>query len=205
MSTKFIPTNHAFATRMVHGLLVLAVLVQLLTSQFMRPPRGDNPGTFSFSIHEFSGLASMVVVLVFWALVMVRLRGTPAGLMVPWFLADRRAAFIADLKAHFVALTKLRLPEYRPDAPLAAGIHGLGLLLMTAMAGTGSIYFIGVQIGVQGGTVVKLAKELHEIMANLVWVYLIGHAGLAALHHFLGDADMREMWSANRETGTRPE
>mgnify|MGYP003649509327 CR=1 FL=1 len=36
---------------------------------------------------------------------------------------------------------------------------------------------------------------LHVTFANLVWAYLIGHAGLAILHHFTSKASLSEMWS----------
>ena len=43
---------------------------------------------------------------------------------------------------------------------------GLGLLVMTGMAVTGSAYFF------LSGTLAHTALSLHSLMANLVWAYL---------------------------------
>ncbi len=37
--------------------------------------------------------------------------------------------------------------------------------------------------------------ELHQAEANLMWAYLVGHAAMALLHHFLGEATLRRMFS----------
>lgn len=69
-------------------------------------------------------------------------------------------------------------------------MHGLGLLLMTFMAGTGLVWRLIRPTGL-GGTVL----EVHKLFANLAWVYLIAHAGLAVVHHLRREASLSEMWS----------
>jgi cytochrome b561 len=43
--------------------------------------------------------------------------------------------------------------------------------------------------------------ELHQAAANLMWAYLAGHAAMAGLHHFFGDATVRRMFSLKRGQG----
>jgi hypothetical protein len=71
-------------------------------------------------------------------------------------------------------------------------VHGLGLLTVTAMAATGTVLFFS------GGVVFHDAMALHRMIANLMWAYLIGHSGLAALHHLLGSDLLRRMFWIRR-------
>jgi len=40
-----------------------------------------------------------------------------------------------------------------------------------------------------------LAMTVHLALGNLVWAYLIAHAGLAVLHHLLRSMSLAIMWS----------
>ena len=190
--------KHTMATRVAHASLATAIVLQLASSQFMQGPRRTTPGDWLFTVHEYVGLFALLAAFGFWLAVVTRRRGTSAALLFPWFSGARIGAVWTDLKTHLRSLVKFKLPPYEDDAPLASAIHGLGLLLMTFMAVTGTIYFIGEYLGATSGSFVGLAKETHEIMANLVWAYLIGHAALAVLHHYLSNLSLSEMWSLRR-------
>ena len=196
-------TRYSAGTRLFHAGLALAVLSQLTSSQFMQVPRQGRPGNWVFEVHEYSGLFAMTMALGLWVVVMTRIGGTDMGLLLPWFSAARRGAFWADAKRHWTTARSFRLPEYQPAAPFAAAIHGLGLLLITAMAATGTIYWLGGIAGYQDGLAVWLAKEMHGFMANLVWAYLIGHAGMALIHHFTNQQSLRAMWSISPPTSSK--
>jgi cytochrome b561 len=43
-----------------------------------------------------------------------------------------------------------------------------------------------------------IAMTVHLALANLVWAYLIVHAGLALLHHLLRSMRLSTMWSFGR-------
>jgi cytochrome b561 len=89
-----------------------------------------------------------------------------------------------------------RLPPYEETAPLASAVHGLGLLLMTAMAASGGVYAAQVWAGAQSPEPdASLVMTVHFALANLVWAYLIGHAAMATIHHFAHAASLRRMWS----------
>lgn len=189
-------------TRALHGLLALAVIHQLAVSLIMEPPkRGhDAPGLPGalFDLHEGVGLFTLGVVLAFWLWSLVRRGETPLSLMVPWFSRQRRRAVMLDVAHHWAALRRWRLPDYRLRSPLPAAIHGLGLLVITAMGATGAvIYFAHGQPGI-AGQVAKATWEVHETLANLAWAYLIGHAGLGVLHGLTGHDIMGPMFRVQR-------
>ncbi len=191
--------RHGLLTRIVHGGLAAAVIAQLLTSLVFAEPKTGRPGDIWFEIHEYVGLAAFGFAALFWLVVAVRRRGTPRALLFPWLSAARRRDLRDDLLAHLRALRRAKLPPYRENAPLAAAVHGLGLLAVTAMAATGMVWWLSGG-GPDAGLLVEAAMALHEALANLVWAYLIGHAGLAALHHYADHARLGEMWSLRPQT-----
>lgn len=156
----------------------------------MEGPRGPRPGDVFFTTHGYVGLAAMAVIVLFWVNLTVRRVGTAHGALFPWFSAERRAALWADTRAHLAALTRLRLPHYDENAPLASAVHGLGLGLMTLMAGTGTLWWFTAP-----SAVAETFETIHKLFANLAWAYLIGYAGLAVIHHLRGEAALSEMWS----------
>lgn len=197
------PAKFGRITRLFHAGLAIAIVLQLASSQLMQVPRGTRPANWAFEVHEYSGVAALALALCLWVVVMVRVGGTDAGALVPWFSATRRATFVVDLKAHWVAIKKFQLPAYNENSRFVSAIHGAGLLLMTAMATTGTMYVIAGQVGLQDSGALHFAMEVHGIAGNLVWAYLIGHAGFAVIHHFKKDMNLRDMWSfgASKPTG----
>ncbi len=96
---------------------------------------------------------------------------------------------------HLRTVVRGRLPAYEETSPLASAVHGLGLLLMTTMAVSGGVYAAQVWAGLQSPEPDgSLAMTVHFALANLVWVYLIAHAGLATIHHFGKSAPLGKMW-----------
>lgn len=187
--------KHALMTKVFHGSLALSIVVQLITSQFMHGP--DSPKqTWIFSIHQYSGLVAATLALGFWITLATRRKGTSLGALFPWFSGARLRALTDDMKTHIAALTKRRLPVHDPEAALPSAVHGLGLLLMTVMAGSGLAYYVIVWLGLHSVEPDDmLVMQVHFLFANLVWVYLIAHAGLALVHHMIGSASLANMWS----------
>lgn len=191
--------KHALQTRLLHGGLAIAILTQLLTSLAMEGPDEVQSGDILFQIHRYSGLTAAVLALALWLVILTRRRGTDLGALLPWFSGARLSALWIDLRLHMAALVKLRLPTHDPDAALPAAVHGLGLLLISAMALSGTVYFLQVMFGFHSAEPDgMLAMTVHVTLANLVWAYLIGHAGLGVLHHLLRSASLTEMWSLRR-------
>ena len=78
----------------------------------------------------------------------------------------------------------------------------MGLLLITAMAASGTIYYFINTGNPDADGLVGVVMFIHLSLANLVWVYLIGHSALAVIHHFSANLRLTEMWSLR--SGDRP-
>ena len=187
--------HHALSTRIVHAGLAAAICVQLLSSLVMHGPTETTPGDMIFQVHRYSGFVALAFALLFWITLTVRRRGTSPAALFPWFSRPRMRELLADASRHLKSAIAWRFPSYEEDGPLASAVHGLGLLLMTAMAVSGGIYAAQVWAGFQSPEPDgNLAMTVHFALANLVWAYLIAHAGMAALHHFACSASLSRMW-----------
>jgi hypothetical protein len=60
------------------------------------------------------------------------------------------------------------------------------------MAATGTVYFFATP------SIAHNALALHRLFANLMWAYILGHAGIAVLHHLLGIDILRRMFWIRR-------
>jgi cytochrome b561 len=191
--------RHARGTRLIHAGLAATIILQLATSLVMGGPDEVMPGDTLFQVHRLSGFAAMAFAFLFWVALLVRRRGTEIGALLPWFSNRRRAALAGDILAHLRAALKFRLPPFEEDGALASAAHGLGLLLMTAMAATGTTYALLVWAGLHSAEPDGMAvMAIHFALGNLVWAYLIGHAALATLHHVMKSAPISRMWSFTR-------
>lgn len=187
---------HAHSTRFVHAGLAISVMVQLGTSLIMEGPNGNSAGDIFFQIHKWTGLSAMTFALLFWATLGLRKQGTEIGALFPCFSGTRRQAFVEDLLLHIKTGLRFRLPPFDEDSALAAGIHGLGLLLMTALAASGTAYLLLVWNGIYPADPDDVpVMVIHFTLGNVGWVYLIGHAALGVLHHLRGVASLGRMWS----------
>ncbi len=191
-------TRHTLATRMIHALFAVSIIVQLGTSYFMHGPRHGQPDGWLLSVHEYAGLAATVLAFGFWLILLARRKGTSVGQLFPWFSDRRLIVLWEDIVYHARALIAFRLPEYREESALASAVHGLGLALMTLLAVTGTIYFFGHYEGLPLTGFIWLALWTHGMFANVAWFYLIGHAGLGIIHHYTTRFSLREMWSLER-------
>lgn len=191
--------RHTRATRLVHAGLALAIVTQLATSLVMHGPNETQAGDMLFQVHRYSGLTATVLAFGLWATILFRSRGTDIGALIPWFSSQRLAALWRDAVEHAKAVLTLRLPAHDPDAALPSAVHGLGLLLISAMALSGALYFVQVGLGLHSAEPDgMIAMTVHLALANLVWAYLIAHAGLAVLHHLLKSMSLSTMWSLRK-------
>ncbi len=183
--------SRSAGTRVLHLLLLLAVLHQLISSKVIsRPLPGDAPSTL-FLLHEYVGMASLALVFAFWLWTLIRRGETSFARLVPWLWPSRIAAVVDDGVAQIRALLRGDLSGESSGA-LASAVHGGGLLIVTVMASTGTVLFFS------SGLVFHYAMSLHRVTANLMWIYLFGHAGLAVLHHLLGSDILRRMFWIKR-------
>jgi cytochrome b561 len=187
--------RHSLTTRFFHASLAGAVIVQLLSSVWMRRPRGTEPGNILFPIHEYAGMVALALAFLFWVTVLRRRVGTAPGALIPWFSAERLRALWADVGTHLRAARAFTLPPHQDHAALPSAIHGLGLLLISYMAVSGTYWYLMSLAGLGRSIYVKPFLELHGLFGNVVWAYLIGHAALALLHHVTKNLSLGVMWS----------
>lgn len=174
-------------TKLFHGALLLSVLWQLLGVNFVELPSATQPGNLFFEIHEVIGLATLCLVLAFWFWSAVRRRGSPIAALLPWFSSQRRAAVMADINAHWAQLRQRQVPAPGAETPLASATHGLGLLTALGMGATGAWLYLQ---PVPGG----LVLDAHKALSNLMWAYVIGHAGMAVAHEFTRHPVLKHMF-----------
>lgn len=198
MSVAIVDTSasrHSSLTRLAHGALALAVIAQLASSQFMIPEEPGKVANGAFEVHEYGGLAAFAFMLLFWVALTTRQYGTAPGTLFPWFSGERLSALWADTKSHVASLVRLKVPPYEPASPFAGAIHGLGLVIITLMAASGTLYYFVNAGDPDGGGLVALAMTVHRTFGNLAWAYLILHAATAVVYHFASDMSLRDMWS----------
>jgi hypothetical protein len=131
--------NRSLPARLLHLLLAAAIVHQLAVSLLMQKPEPGRPENLGCELHQGVGLASAGILVIFWLLVLVRRREHGMATLVPWFSAPRRRAVAAELVRHWGALKKWALPSPAEETRLASAVHGLGLLVATAMAATGIV------------------------------------------------------------------
>jgi len=184
-----LPSVHSLPTKILHGVLALAVTYQLAFIGLVEQPRKGAPGNLFYQIHEIVGLSTLGVVSAFWIWVLVRRGETSWPALFPWFAPARLRNLAADIGRHWAALRRFKLPEAE-EMPLATAVHGLGLLTVTAMAVTGAAFAL---LGLPRDQA-RLVLQIHKLVANFMWAYLIAHAGLAVLHQFLGEPVIKRIF-----------
>ena len=187
-------TDRSLLTKALHGLLAVAVIHQLVIINFMIAPKPGRPENFAFELHEWVGLTSLGLLLAYWLWTLVRRGEVRFSLLVPWFSPKATLAVWQDFRLHLSVWRRGRLPDVGSH-PFAHAVHGLGLIVMSVMAVTGTMSLISVlpePVRTAGMTV-------HEASSKLVWAYVIGHASLSFLHEGAGHRLFCQMfWSHSR-------
>ncbi|WP_037514696.1 cytochrome b/b6 domain-containing protein [Sphingobium xenophagum] len=191
-----VPAPHSTLTKLLHLLIAAALIHQLFISLIMVVPETNRPGDSYFELHEWVGVLTLWLLVIFWIWTLVRRGETRFAMLFPWFSATRRSAFWADLKAHLASLARGGGP-LTEESPLASAVHGLGLLIATAMALTGAVgYFF---------PAASLLLEVHMTIAPVMWAYLTGHVGVALLHQMAGHRILQRMFGSGRNGNAQPD
>jgi cytochrome b561 len=193
--------TRSHVTRFLHLALLLIVLHQLASSLFMeRPLPGDDPEGL-FLTHQWLGAAGLGVVTLFWVWTLARHASeTPFGALIPWLSVRRLMALARDLRAVAQSFAAWRAPG--PLDALASAVHGLGLITASGLAASGvawMLFFQGTHMG-------RLVLTAHSLLGNLMWAYVVGHAGMGVLHQFAGeDVFSRMFWFPPRRVSSPAE
>ena len=186
-------------TRWLHAGIALAVLIQLVASQVMEVPRpghlvNQTDVTF-FSVHRWSGMGVLSLLVLHWLWGLAGHVAYGWGHLFPWFSGPRLRKLLSAVKAMPAWLLGKLAAESDETMPLAGAIHGLGLVVATAMALTGSIIFFGMPSQGSVSGYIEVVRKTHGFIANFIWLYFIGHVGMAVLHQWRGESLISNMFN----------
>ncbi len=183
-------------TRVLHYCLIMTVVFQLLSSEFMRvlePGKMEGFDTVLFTLHIMifgwgAFLISSVYILILhddkdgWAR------------MVPWFSASHRAALFKSVRKDIFAMFQGCLPHPEEKGAIAGVTHGLGILLLLAQGFTGAYVMFGVRSDGTMRTDTLLVLDFHAIFAKLLWIFLIGHICMFIIHLMFGHREILDVF-----------
>jgi len=186
-------------TRWLHAGIALGVSTQLIASLTMDIPKPGRPFTglsaTAFEVHEITGMIVAALLLAHWLALFSGHISLGFGHLFPWFSKQRLCTMIGEIKQQWA---QRRLHDTQQASALAGATHGLGLLVTTVMAITGVVLYFGMAENGAMPPLVKDIKEVHELTSNLLWAYLIGHAGIAILHQWLGHRTLADMFELGK-------
>ena len=187
--------TYSRTTRILHSLIALTITFQLIVSLVMEHPSNtramSQAGAFWFEWHEWIGLAATAVLLLSWIYRLVNFKRENQSMLFPWVNTAGRKHLLTELRM-FLTLKWKTLAD---TGPLAGTIHGLGLLIASAMAITGSILYIGLWPNNVANPNIRNMMEIHSTLATIMWIYLYGHVIIALWHQFVGHASIAKMFS----------
>jgi cytochrome b561 len=185
-------------TRMLHVFLAVGIVAQLLVSEWMHHPKPDKPGNFLFEVHQYLGMTLLGLLILHWLWSFVRGGVVPLAQVFPWFSRDRRKALGADIRLYAQQMLKLNLPDASEPSPLAGAIQGIGLVVASIMALTGTLIYFNVGANWTFAPWLGFVKEIHEFLGPVMWAYLAVHAGAAVVHQLFGHRLITDMFNLRR-------
>ncbi len=184
-------------TRLLHWGFALLIPLQLLSEELMKRPKPgrvrDDLQVFFFEMHEWIGMTVLTLVLLrlVWGLMSAE---SSWMRLYPYFSTAGRKLLAYELKNEVPNWFKGNLPNPSHERCMASAVHGLGLLLVLAMGLTGAVMLYGMQDSGKMLGWVHEAKEVHEMLGSLLWVYLIAHVGMTLMHMLLGHTMLKRIF-----------
>lgn len=180
--------DYAATLRRLHFAVAILVSVQLVIGLVMSPRHTPE----LFLSHQLIGLAIAALVLLHWLWLLARGRDQLAHLL-PISRGARR-----PVASDITALADGRLPSGGPRPGLAAAIHGLGLLALTAVAVFGTALYILIRMHHLRSDLGETLEDVHDFFAWVLIVYWCGHVLLAVAHEARGDHVIARMFRLRR-------
>lgn len=196
---KYIAVEYDRYNRIIHWGVASTVSLQLLSEQLMRPLRPGQPApdateSFFFIIHQYIGFA----VLFFVGLRLISLLdegGNERARLFPWTTSHGRMLLWHELRYEFPHWLKGKLKSPDEENVTAATVHGLGLCLALGLGLSGIILFIGTNPDGSMDSAVQFITECHKILGTLMWVFIVGHAGMGVAHQMAGHRALQRIFS----------
>src|ERR1039457_1513546 len=180
--------------RLSHALTAVAITFQLVISLFMDHPHPGKPMTIGgglyFRWHEWVGLAALAFLAFGWIYRLLNWKRESQGGLFPWVESPGRLSLVGEA-GELLLLRWTRIPE---DGALVGTIHGLGLLIASAMVITGAVLYVALGPQDTVTSPVNSLMNLHSFLSTFMWVYLCGHAFMALWHQYMGHGSLARVF-----------
>jgi cytochrome b561 len=188
---------HSLPSRLLHLGVAVGVILQLLLSLGMERPR---PGAvlstlegLAFTLHEVVGLLTLGLIVV-WLLWLLLRRNEPSlSDLYPWIGDAGRVALSLAVRTLLRHAKRGELAADEEIRPLVKTVHGLGIVCIALMAVSGALVWLGMDANGNMTTWAHVLLAIHQLTANLVWLFIAGHAGMAVLHQLRGEETITRM------------
>ncbi|MFQ5519089.1 MAG: cytochrome b/b6 domain-containing protein [Mariprofundus sp.] len=182
--------------RILHFSLMITVMMQLLSEQFMQVPKPghviDELGALIFGFHQLSGFIVLIAAIVYLMIVLDKDEGKQR--LFPWLSSEGRCALWLEIRRDIPGWFKGKLRTPDEAHAIAGCVHGMGIMLTTALGLTGSMIYLGIEPDGAMPPPIKLIREAHEIMGLAMWIFVLGHVCMAILHQIKGHQLLQAMF-----------
>jgi len=186
-------------TRLLHWGFALLIPLQLLSQEFMKRPKPgrirEDMQVFFFEMHEWIGMIALTLILlrVLWGFA----GGAEGGWarLFPYFTSKGLKGLKKEICTGVPSWFKGNFPAPGKEDYLAGMVHGLGLLLVLALGMSGAIMLYGMEESGKMLGFVHDMKELHEVLGEVLWIYIFGHVGMVILHRLFGHPMFQRIFS----------
>lgn len=187
--------------RILHLAIMIAVLLQLLAEQLMKVPK---PGedmllieAIFFRIHEWNGFVVLGIIAVY--IMYLTDDRDDWKRLFPWTSAAGCKGLWQEIRNDVPGWFKGRLKSPEEAHHIAGTVHGLGILLAIGLGSTGIMIFMGLESDGNMSPEIRLLRELHANMGTLMWIYVIGHAGMTIYHQLSGHHLLQAMFNLRED------
>jgi len=185
-------------TRLLHWGFALLIPLQLLSEELMKRPKPgrirEDMQIFFFEMHEWIGMIALTLILlrILWGFA-----GAEGGWvrLFPYCTSKGLKGLKEEICTEIPSWFKGNFPVPDKEAYLAGAVHGLGLLLVLALGISGAIMLYGMEETGQMLGFVHDMKELHEVLGEILWIYIFGHVGMAVIHLLFGHPMFQRIFS----------
>ncbi len=172
-----IPFRRDAMVRWLHAGFGVAVYAQLLLSLSMEVPLPGVPssgmGQALFNLHAIVGLTIGAFMTIYWLWLLSGKANNGIRRLFPWVTRNGRAILMAETR-HFLTH---RLDDGASRLRVLAGtVHGLGALVTSLMAITGTAIYLTMTPAGALSSLMAVVKQVHGYLAILLWIYVVGHS-----------------------------
>jgi len=183
-------------TRVLHYGMIVCVLYQLISAEFMRvlePGKIGGFDTMLFDFHMmFFGWAAFLIASIY--VVVLHEDEDGWGRMIPWFSTRHRRAFFSEAKKDLLSTLRGYFPLPEEQSAISGAVHGTGILLVLGLGFTGAYVMLGVR---SDGTMREdtlLLLDFHAAFADLLWIFIAGHVTMFFAHLVTGHQTIMDIF-----------